>query len=146
MFWKGQASDLPPKIRVTEVADYGKDGSTFIDLGFLGFERITGDNIKGYEEIHGWKNWDIEADSCLLQLAVAGGKQGLHVCAIPRIAVLIWEGEQKIICTTGEERIFKEGDLILFTDVNGRGHGVEFIRGGLSIIWANPILPPLTSS
>lgn len=143
MFWKGRATDPAPKVKVTEITNTPDGGSRFEDRGSLLFERIVGDTIVGLEEIHGWKNSDISADSCFVQLTVAGGKQGFHVCAIPRIAVLILEGEQKITCTTNESRVFRSPSLMLFTDDAGKGHAVEFIKGGVSIIWTNPILPPL---
>ena len=66
MHWKGDAQDKAPIIKVTQVDKSIDDNSTFIELPDMQCQRIQGENIKGYENIHGWRNPSFEAEGCPL--------------------------------------------------------------------------------
>lgn len=57
-----------------------------------------------------------------------------HTAPVPHYAIIL-EGEFGFSVSSGEERVFKAGDVLLVDDVTGKGHRTRSV-GGVVGKWA----------
>lgn len=102
----------------------GTDGKTY-------FKEIEL-NIPMKREL-GYYSKNYECSSFKIREFKPGSKIDWHVSPSVRCVIYL-SGEIEITSSSGEKRIFKDGDMLLITDTTGNGHTTRTLKEGRSVI------------